>query len=757
MKKSLITAQILLGSIFLLSGCGGGGGDSSTLANTSSLSKINGVVSDGPIKNARVFLDVNNDGSYNSGEPYNITDDNGKYEISYVLDPGKEYLLIAEGGFDNTLKTVDPKDNPNEDNLKFKMFLNVESQGKTTDTNIVGKTYKKDLTPITFKNHIKSLDKRLNNSIKDDTNNPLKGLIDTAKTDRKEIFKDYILNNQDDMNETIVNVGKIIEFENKEKETDSTKSDLGLSSTSKINIVIDDNKILPTLLQESRTSPAIIGNMVISKDLSPAKTIGECKVHVTRYDNLIEVPNGSLLKNEKLEFENGADITTNSNCNNNIITDTDLLSNYTLNSNQAFYQFNSNSDTWTKVNDKSDLELKPFVIAKEVTTTSKIIDIKDIANDNDTVVIKAKDSSGKEVIIDSIIKTSNSDDINITIPDGYTVSNISVVSKTNQESNDNGSAAKTVEINTSDDGNITLDDSQIEKTFVIKEPLKGTLVKGDSTEDTVGISSLINSKIAFDIIDEYDEENIESNENGIIKTIKYNENSGIVTASFEISKNIKEDIDSYTQESNSKYEGTVIFDKEDKSLKNAKYTQKYTQENSKSGENSLDGLITIKSVDNNFSLLFEKGDFDLYSLEYGNIKGKVKTQKATVAKTNQGVFNTLDTNQTVMTTQIEPVKKDALYPASLVGNWNGTFSDSCIQNNGDMTISFISEYSASWQAQSDNRVYGTELSVSGTKVTLKDSSKIWSVADIGSNSISGTWSDTVNDCNGEFTVSKGAK
>lgn len=75
---------ISLGAALLISACGGGGGSSQTAsaATASSTVQLTGVVVDGPIQGAQVFLDLNGNHAYDSGEPISQpTDAAGAFSI----------------------------------------------------------------------------------------------------------------------------------------------------------------------------------------------------------------------------------------------------------------------------------------------------------------------------------------------------------------------------------------------------------------------------------------------------------------------------------------------------------------------------------------------------------------------------------------------------------------------------------------------------------------------------------------------------
>ncbi|XPV68653.1 MAG: hypothetical protein ACNI25_15295 [Halarcobacter sp.] len=515
MRKSLLLAKVLLGATVLFTGCGGGGGG----GVTTSLSTVSGIVSDGPIKNVRVFLDIDNDGVYDEGEPYDITDANGKYEISYILKPGIEYILIAEGS--TALQTEDTTTD-NTGLLNFSMFLNIEVSGNTDDTAIVGKTYKKNISPTSFKNYLEKLEVEDNTlAIFNDAN--VQNILGTTSKDETLIFQSWILDNQSD----------------------------GLSNT-------------------------------VSGTISTKNT-----------NNI-----------------NSAD-------------------------------------------------------------NSKYI---------------------------------------YTLPD-----NVAELSK-----------------------------------------LKTSLISGNLLDSILGISPIIDTKIAFQIMDSYNNTSeVIVDANGIKKTISYIKKGDIVTAVFE------ETVSSSTL--NAKYIGTVIFKIANNvsTLLSANYLQEHTQTSNLAKKNSVSGVIELSKANNGYNLNLLNGTFAMNTPLYGDIDGEVTIKGATTAVPfNSDVNDNTIENTTTYTikTKTEPIKTNALYPASLVGVWSGNLTSTCTQAVTTMTLSTSDEYTASWQAQSNNQTYGTNLSVVDSKITFKDNittnNTTWSVGTISNNQITGDWKDTLNKCTGTYTLNK---
>ena len=63
---------------------------------SSGSSTVSGSVIDGPLENARVFLDVDDDGEWDEDEPYAFTDENGNYQLEAEEGYFELYRLVAE-------------------------------------------------------------------------------------------------------------------------------------------------------------------------------------------------------------------------------------------------------------------------------------------------------------------------------------------------------------------------------------------------------------------------------------------------------------------------------------------------------------------------------------------------------------------------------------------------------------------------------------------------------------------------------------
>lgn len=95
-------AGLSLGLVaFALSGCGGSTSDViSTGAINQPVFSVNGVVSDGPIQSARVWLDLDEDGEFDANEPSSTSDAQGNYNINSFQNVPANVLIRAIGGVD---------------------------------------------------------------------------------------------------------------------------------------------------------------------------------------------------------------------------------------------------------------------------------------------------------------------------------------------------------------------------------------------------------------------------------------------------------------------------------------------------------------------------------------------------------------------------------------------------------------------------------------------------------------------------------
>lgn len=95
-----------IGLCVILSSCGGGGGGVGVGGSVTE--SVSGIVMDGYLKNAFVFLDLNNDGIYNLGEPQTTTDANGSYTLSASTADLQNHSIIAVAISGSTIDLDEP-------------------------------------------------------------------------------------------------------------------------------------------------------------------------------------------------------------------------------------------------------------------------------------------------------------------------------------------------------------------------------------------------------------------------------------------------------------------------------------------------------------------------------------------------------------------------------------------------------------------------------------------------------------------------
>ncbi|MCK4502950.1 MAG: Ig-like domain-containing protein [Desulfuromonadales bacterium] len=88
-------------SLLLLSACGGGGGgdgDTSSGSGDSvaTVTTLSGIIADGYLQNARVFLDRNRDRIYNNGEPTAQSTAGGVYTLTVNPGEGELYPIVVQ-------------------------------------------------------------------------------------------------------------------------------------------------------------------------------------------------------------------------------------------------------------------------------------------------------------------------------------------------------------------------------------------------------------------------------------------------------------------------------------------------------------------------------------------------------------------------------------------------------------------------------------------------------------------------------------
>lgn len=104
-----VSAILALFLAAALTGCGGGSSPTGTTGNGNNTTNVSGVVADGYLTGARVFLDKNGNKKYDAGEPTNITIAGGNYTLKDVSAADiAAYPIVVEV----TTSTVDEERGP---------------------------------------------------------------------------------------------------------------------------------------------------------------------------------------------------------------------------------------------------------------------------------------------------------------------------------------------------------------------------------------------------------------------------------------------------------------------------------------------------------------------------------------------------------------------------------------------------------------------------------------------------------------------
>lgn len=187
LRKLILMALTITTAALAIVACGDSDSNKSTV--------ISGTVSDGPIQNARVYLDLNLNSEYDAGEPSAMTDADGKYSIecsSTLCAKGTKHFIVAEGS--QELGTVDPEDNGTTA-LDFVMFV-----GASVGT--VGEEVTGDINPSSFIGFLKELDGDYASA----DFSVFSDLMATTSTDDTAIFQNHIMNRKEQFQNGFTNI-----------------------------------------------------------------------------------------------------------------------------------------------------------------------------------------------------------------------------------------------------------------------------------------------------------------------------------------------------------------------------------------------------------------------------------------------------------------------------------------------------------------------------------------------------------------------
>lgn len=536
-KKSFYPLILVLSLATFLSSCGGGGGQAPAGPSTK-VSVITGVVSDGPVKNARVFLDINHNGIYDEGEPFSITNDRGEYRIEYILESGTDYLLIAEGS--SALQTEDPIDNPADgSNLTFVMFVKMTSAGNR-NSEPFSAAYGQDLNPWTFKNYLKQLDTSVGGIVDPD----VKAILESSGTSQ-EIFKQTIKDKQAALNTTIQQVAGVFKSSNDQKDLESTMTELSMDRKAMLNFSDKNIADLSGSLAYQNKTIAKIGDMVISKPLEKATeddviitamntpensqivglavkpgTLSNYDVSVTPFLNILEIPEFAQIKAQNYSVLLGGDITAldfNGNKDYNQTLDTvaviDLRGGLVIAAEpgvvEGFDYLYFDGSLWVNggpFTSPMTIKTSPFVVVKQNSLIEKAVNIEGLSLlQNPVVVVKgyyAGDSAKTSVVLDAVFVSQPSDSVDMKIPENFIISEVVVVDTELSKLTTENKASVTIAVSDSDEiSTVSTSVSEGKIKFILHQDLYLALKDGNQEQDFPGLGVYIDTRTVYRGID----------------------------------------------------------------------------------------------------------------------------------------------------------------------------------------------------------------------------------------------------------------
>ncbi len=531
-RTSLLFLLIVLGAVSIIAsgGGGGGGGGAPAPGSSSSLSVVSGVVSDGPIRNARVFLDLNYNGVYDTGEPFSITNSKGEYRIDYILDPGTQYMLIAEGS--TLLGTTDPLDNPLPAGqyLQFVMFVPITSAG-TRNGSQAPTSYRQDVTPTIFKGYLAQLQDSMTG-----VNNADVAAIIQSTQGSVALFQNCIRDKQVSLQTYAQQVAERVQSINGQADLQPTKADLGLGSSTVVDFT-------DKTIQDLWTSPvyvdrtlAVLGDMVISKPIAKASVVdvtltnmntaettqrltltlkpgslAAYDVSITEYASILEIPEYSAMRDRGDVVILGADITAKDH------TGTKNLSQWLtcsiFSSNNSFAGLESfyfDGSTWISNGPvtaaMNTIRTAPFVIVKTNNLVEKTLNIVGLSQLKNAVIIlkgyMASDPAKRIMTLDAFqAPQPPSDYVTVRIPANFIISEVIVVDSELKNVSGGSSSVSLPVTDTTQQTVVSTSLSTLNTKLIVDQTLYSGLKAGSQAQDFPGIGVYIDSKVVYRGID----------------------------------------------------------------------------------------------------------------------------------------------------------------------------------------------------------------------------------------------------------------
>lgn len=529
-KSILWIAASMVGMLAIIAGCGGGGGAAASPPGV--ISVISGIVSDGPIRNARVTLDLNGNGKYDDGEPFGITNEKGEYRIEYILDPGKEYLLIADGA--DVLGTSDTLDNPGDGtNLTFTMFVAVATSGEVNSPPVAG-SYRRDVTPVTFRNYLTDISGRVG-GISDANVQDIVNSTDGPVA----LFQALIKDKHAVIQTAAGNIAGVLVSANEQKELVPIKGDLGVSAEAVLDMVEGATlQQLSGLLSYQGRTVSLIGDMVVSNPVAPASVVDVLLTNinpketnpslaftvkpgslagyttsVTPYSNILDIPAYDQIRAGGQVVYLGADISTRDAS--GVRTAAHWLSctaaSTSANAFDGLVYYYFDGTNWIRggaITAAMNIRTAPFVIVKVGKTVSKTLNITGLSQLNyPAVVIRGympSDAAKTVVTLDALAISPASDTVAVYVPEGFIISEVVVVDGELAKVNLDGKPSISLPVIDSVQGTaVTTVLSSAQANVITDGTLYDALRKGSQDQNFAGVGSYIDTKTAYRAISMY--------------------------------------------------------------------------------------------------------------------------------------------------------------------------------------------------------------------------------------------------------------
>lgn len=491
-RLSIVTASLLLGASFSLTGCGGGG-SGTTSTNGSAITSINGVLSDGPINNARVYIDSNHNGNYDIGEPVTQTDDSntGKFSIDYLPD-GTALTLSAE----DINASASDKDN----NGSYSFFL--FSNGKNGNYNVNPQKMIENLQDLSLLEYVKNDFNLTDTNIttlnqtqifaklsKNENKNKLKKLI-------KDIFAKKQFNNSRltkankalnlddnvtvsymdmDTNTSDVNITKISQL----LPTQTTPNVIRVGNNIAIVVSKKLKEVTPTSYNQNTSklkfsrpifAPITSIDATINLALKQAANYDQT-IYITPYKSIIEIPNYEQLTKKGYQPIIATDVTVRDAQASKIVDTNKLINGVGIIDDKRQADLNSSANlvylylengNWEKGADLNStdfsavltkLRLLPYVIATETNSTSNKSKYKDVnitlSNTSllSDALLVAKGENNVTLDYIASYKVGNNNVATFTVPSDFNITKIVVLDKNLKQLNQE--AVATLDVNDS--------------------------------------------------------------------------------------------------------------------------------------------------------------------------------------------------------------------------------------------------------------------------------------------------------------------